>query len=107
MLMKYFLTGIMVCFLTATQAQYTFKAIIRGGEENVLAGATLRWKNSSVVADSTGLAVISNIPAGEQTFVISYVGFAERAVTYHLPIDSIVKIILEEEEEEEVIVTAT
>lgn len=106
--MKYILTGIILCCSIAAQAQHIFKAIIKGGGERVLAGATVRWKSKLVVADSTGLAVMSDVAAGPQTFVVSYVGFAERAVTYNLPIDSIAEIILEEnDEEEEVIVTAT
>ena len=106
--MKYILTGIILCCCIAAQAQHTFKAIIKGGEGQVLAGATVRWKSKPVVGDSTGLAVINDLPAGAQTFIVSYVGFAERTVTYNLPIDSIAEIFLEEnDEEEEVIVTAT
>lgn len=65
-------TGIVLLSAFNTYAQYTFKASIRKYEENVpLAGATVTWKehDRSAAVDSTGLAVINNIPAGLQTFI--------------------------------------
>src|SRR5438094_431114 len=88
--MKYLLAGIILCCITvAVQAQNTFKAIIRGGEEKTpLSGATLTWKeqNKSFVADSTGMVTIMDIPDEKQTFVISYVGLEEKTVTYTFPL---------------------
>lgn len=110
--MKHLVTGLIMCCLTlAAQAQHTFKAIIKGGEEKtILAGATVRWieQNKSAIADSTGLVVIAGIPDGIQTFIISHVGFELKSVIYTFPLTDIVEIELEEnEEEEEVVVTAT
>ncbi|HEX6179824.1 MAG TPA: TonB-dependent receptor plug domain-containing protein, partial [Chitinophagaceae bacterium] len=115
--MKFLLTGMIICCLvSASQAQHTFKAIIKGGEEKtILAGATVIWKekNSAAISDSSGLVTIAHITDGVQTFVISYVGFSEKTVTYSFPLSSTeaVEIELEtdeeDEHEEEVIVTAT
>jgi iron complex outermembrane receptor protein len=115
--MKYLLTGIMLCciFITA-QAQNTFKAIIKGGpEKEPVSGASVTWKeqNKTAVADSMGLVIISNIPNGNQTFIISYVGLEEKTINYIFPLSTSETIDIElesgkeEEDEEEVIVTAT
>ena len=114
--MKYLLTGIVLCCLNmAALAQHTFKAVIRGGEDKTpLPGATVTWKeqNKSLVADSSGSIVFTNVPAGSQTFIISFIGFEEMTVTYTFPLpgDATIDIELsemEEESEEEVVVTAT
>lgn len=114
--MKYLLTGIMLCCIAiAAQAQNTFKAILKGGEEATpLAGATVTWKeqNKTVAADTTGLVIITDIPNGSQTFIISFVGFEEKTVAYTFPLANAETIEIEleegdEEHEEEVIVTAT
>lgn len=114
--MKHLLTGILLCCLVVSaHAQHTFQAVIKGGEEKTpLRGATLTWKeqNKSAIADSAGLATITGIPNGPQTFIISYVGFEEKTVTYTFPLTSQdpIEIRLEEskeEQEEEVVVTAT
>lgn len=115
--MKLLLTGIVICcFVIKSQAQHTFRAIIKSEEEkSPLAGATVIWKerNTAAVSDSAGLVSIARIPDGAQTFVISYVGFRERTISYTFPLaaQDIIEITLEkdeeEEHEEEVIITAT
>jgi outer membrane receptor for ferrienterochelin and colicins len=113
--MKYLWTGIILCFTLATQAQHTFKAIITGGKEKTpLSGATVTWKeqNKSKVADSTGSVTITGIADGLQTFIISFVGFEEKTITYTFPLrnEEVIEVELEEggeEHEEEVVVTAT
>jgi len=113
--MKYLLTGIILCCLTmAAHAQQNFTVLIKGGEEKApLPGATITWKEQkrSVIADSNGVAVISGVPDGAQTFIITYIGFEEKTVTYNFPLASdTMEIELEENEEgheEEVVVTAT
>lgn len=114
--MKYLLTGVLLCALSiAVNAQYIFTATITGGEEKIpLNGATLRWKekNQSVIAGNDGRVYFSNIPGGLQTFIITYVGYEEKIVTYTFPLADTAMILIEleetrEEEEEEVVVTAT
>jgi outer membrane receptor for ferrienterochelin and colicins len=114
--MKYLITGIIICCMAITAtAQHSVVFIIKSSEEKeALAGATVTWKeqNRSVLADSSGKAAFSNIPAGVQTFIISYVSFGEKTVTYTFPLASNEAIEIEmeaaeEEDEEAVIVTAT
>ena len=95
-------------------AQQTLRVIIRNGEDRMpLAGATLIWKEKSktMVADSSGLILIQDIPAGMQTFIVSFAGFEEKTIIETFPMQDkdLLEIELEEEEEheEEVIVTAT
>lgn len=114
--MRYLLTGILLCcFFITAQAQFTFKAKIIGGEEKIpLPGATITWKeqHKSDIADSNGVAVITGITAGKQTFLITFIGFEARTVTYTFPLTGAAPIDIElekreEEAEEEVVVTAT
>lgn len=114
--MRYLLTGIVLCcFVFSAQAQHTFTATIISDHKSPLPGATLQWKekNRSLIADSTGKVVLTNIPDGVQTFTISHVGFADKTITYTFPLTEADLSVIEmeaaeeEEEEEEVVVTAT
>jgi outer membrane receptor for ferrienterochelin and colicins len=114
--MKYLLTGIILCCLTvAAKAQHIFKATIRSGDDKTpLPGATIIWKeqNKPAFADSTGLVIITGIPAGQQTFIITFIGYEPKTVTYTFPLADAATVDIElekeeEDEEEEVIVTAT
>jgi outer membrane receptor for ferrienterochelin and colicins len=110
--MKLLTTGIALCMVICVHAQYTLRAVIKS-ENRILSNATAFWKEQrkSFVADSMGIVTITNLPAGRQTFLFSYVGFAEKEVSYIFPLSSngLIDISLEEEEEDEpeVIVTAT
>lgn len=114
--MKYLLTGLSLCIISMTaQAQHTFTATITGGEEKTpLSSATLKWKEKgrSVLADIEGKVVLTNIPDGIQTFIITHIGFEEKIVTYTFPLTDTAAITIalakgEEDEEEEIVVTAT
>ncbi len=112
--MKQFFLGILLCFWSvALHAQYTFRVlIINADEQTPLPAATVTWKEGgrSVAADSSGIATVTGITNGRQTFLISYVGFRARAISYSFPLahEAPVEIALEKEEgEEEVIVSAT
>ncbi|MGI8597971.1 MAG: TonB-dependent receptor [Chitinophagaceae bacterium] len=112
--MKLLFTSLAFCLSILVQAQYTFKAIIIGGEEKEpLAGATITWKEEKklFVSDADGLITITNIRVGKQTFLISHVGFEEKTVSFDFPLpnEDVIEILLEEHDdhEEEVIVTAT
>ena len=110
--MKLSITSLVLCIAICTQAQNTFKVIIKS-ENNSLSNATVFWKekNKSFIADSLGMITINNIPDGKQTFVISHVGFSEKEASYVFPLSSAEPIEInlepEEEEEPEVIITAT
>ena len=114
--MKYLLTGIVLCcFTIAAQAQHIFKATIRSGDDKTpLPGATIVWKekNKPAFADSTGMVVITGIPAGQQTFIITFIGYEAKTVSYTFPLTDSATVDIElekgeEDEEEEVVVTAT
>jgi outer membrane receptor for ferrienterochelin and colicins len=105
---------ILCCFSVAAKSQHTFKATIKDHNGSPLPGASVTWKEAgkTVVADSSGLVTITDIPAGTHTFIISFVEHAEKTVTYTFPLAGreVIEIALEqgeEEHEEEVIVTAT
>src|SRR5690606_37090752 len=113
--MKYLLAGIMLCTTLAAQSQNIFKALIKNNEDGtLLVGATIHWKeqNQSYLSDSAGLVSILNIPDGIQSFQISFIGFAEKTVSYVFPLTAAETIEIsldhdEEDHEEEVVVTAT
>ena len=103
--MKYLLTGIILwCLTVAAQAQHIFKATIRSGDDKTpLPGATIIWKeqNKPAFADSTGLVIITGIPAGQQTFIITFIGYEPKTVTYTFPLADAATVDIELEKEEE------
>jgi outer membrane receptor for ferrienterochelin and colicins len=113
--MKYILlVGMLLLAFTGVSAQHSIKISIKDKEEkNPLAGAsaTIQSINKTVVADSLGIAVFTNIAAGVYKINISYVGMGEQeiSITVPQPDNLATEVLLEaaEEEEEEVIVTAT
>jgi iron complex outermembrane receptor protein len=94
-------------------AQHSFRAIIKDGDENFLQGTTVNIKaiNKFAIADSNGLVVIENIPAGKFKITFSHVGFKETIIQFQFPpaADSTAEIVLKEteHEENEVVVTST
>lgn len=107
---------LLCCVALCAQAQHTFTIVIKSAHEKTpLAGATITWKeqNKAAFADTNGVAVVTGIPDGSHTFIITHIGFEEKTVTYNfpLPLNAVTEIELEESEEgheeEEVVVTAT
>jgi iron complex outermembrane receptor protein len=93
-------------------AQYTFKAKIinkETGEGVAKASVTFEELKRTAAADSTGVILIKDIPAGKHTIKITSVGYAEKEVKYDFPPDQDVTIEMEtaEEEEEEVVIQST
>ena len=104
------------CFLISSlglYAQHSIKLIIKNDEKEILAGASVSipYLNQSIMADSNGVAVFNNIPAGSYNIIISFVGMEELKMDLRVPQanDAPIEVILDEghEHEEEVIVTAT
>ena len=110
--MKLLFTSVLTCLFVCVQAQHILKATIKS-DGRILPRATVAWKEQkkSFISDSAGNVIITNIPDGNQTFLISYVGFAEKEIRYSFPLEStdLIEINLEPEEEHEpeVIITAT
>ncbi len=101
-------------FTFTLSAQHTITLSIKKSEEKVsLAGAiaSIVSLKKTTVADSLGIAIFTNIPAGTYQIKISYVGLEEQDVNVQVPqlAETATEVLLEEaeEEEEEVIVTAT
>ncbi len=107
---------LLLCMGNLCMAQHTFTAIIKDSEsKEALGSASITWKEKkqTVTSDTTGRVVITGIPSGSHTFVISHVGFEEKVVTYTFPLAMADGITIElsrsedEEEEEAVVVTST
>jgi outer membrane receptor for ferrienterochelin and colicins len=103
---------LMACI--STYAQHTLSISVKNAaEKEPLAGATvtITTLNRSVVADSTGLAIINNIAEGTYSVMVTFVGFEEQeiSVTVPQPSNEPIEVLMEEgeEHEEEVIVQAT
>ena len=104
-----------IFFVAKANAQYDFKAIIMGGhnKEPLPAATVIILKlNKTVIADSTGLILITNIPAGKYKIRFSYAGLEDIEQEFSFPLSSggPVEIIMkegEESEEEEVIIQST
>jgi len=97
----------------ATTAQHTFKAkIVNKETSEPISGATVTIEavKKITAADSAGFVVINNIPAGKYLVKISSVGFAEKEVTYQIPLiadEVTIEMEAEHEEEEEVVIQST
>ena len=108
--------GMILCMLgLKANSQTDFRLIVQNESGEPLPSATILWKEGKVssIADSKGIVVLTNIPAGKQNFTVTHVGYepASFELQFPLMIDSLFVVTLEEEgrghEEEEVIVTAT
>jgi len=101
---RFFLVAaILVTGFTAS-AQHTFKAkIINKATGEGVAGAsvTVEALKRTAAADSAGVIIIKDIPAGKYTVRITSIGYAEREVIFDFPPDREVTIEMETAEEEE------
>ncbi|TCD29033.1 TonB-dependent receptor [Pedobacter psychrodurus] len=103
----------LVCTVSA-YAQETFKIIIKDQKsKSTLNGVTILVKGTNVIAKTgeNGTASFNNIPAGNQTLIIRYVGYAEQLIPLNFPVKQTgpLEILLAESEDEleEVIVSST
>ncbi|HEV8272987.1 MAG TPA: TonB-dependent receptor [Chitinophagaceae bacterium] len=109
---RFFLVAVILVTVFTASAQYTFKAKIinkETGEGVAKASVTFEGLKRTAAADSTGVILIKDIPAGKHTIKITSVGYAEKEVKYDFPPDQDVTIEMEtaEEEEEEVVIQST
>ena len=96
-------------------AQYTLQARVtdeHSGQPLPGASVVLEGTDLGAAAGPDGIATVTNIPAGLQTFVVSFVGYESSSLTLSFPLtdpDVPVDIALEEEHDEmgEVVVGAT
>lgn len=108
---KVIITALLFLFSTGTIAQNLQVKVTQTSV--LLNGATVSILslNRTVVTDSSGMAVLQNIPAGAYLLTISYIGFEKQEIPVTIPFpESFLLVIMkqaEEEEEEEVIVQST
>jgi len=88
-MIKKILTVFLVAFVTITNAQNALDMIIVSEEnqENLI-GATLLLKGTTngISTNSQGVALLKNIPNGNQTIVISYIGYQQKEISYNFPL---------------------
>ncbi|MBT3417452.1 MAG: TonB-dependent receptor [Flavobacteriales bacterium] len=85
------ITLILVALATITNAQNYFKAKVLDSESNeTLIGATILLKGTTngVSTDVNGLATLNNIPNGNQTIVITFIGYEDEKLILNFPIES-------------------
>ncbi len=113
--MKKIILSLLALFIgTLSFAQNTFKVRIIENETKLpIVGATITLKGTkiSVPSDEKGLVTLSNIPDGNQTVAINYLGFEEKLIVLKFPMtqSQIVDIFLDasEDELETVIISST
>ena len=109
---RFFLVAVMLVTVFTASAQHTFKAKIINKETSeavARASVTLEELKRTAAADSSGIILIKDIPAGKYTIKITSVGYAEKETKYDFPPDQDITIEMEiaEEEEQEVVIQST
>lgn len=100
-------------FTVFSQAQNTLKVLVKTEDNRqALPGASvlISQLNKGTSTDSSGLAVLTNLPDGTFTVKVSFIGYTPVQKTITLPALNITEIILEQADEEDnpnIIVTAT
>jgi outer membrane receptor for ferrienterochelin and colicin len=109
---RFFLVAAMLIIGFAASAQHTFKATIKDKETGeVLAGATVSIASLKkiIAADSSGVAIIKDIPAGKYLVKISSISYVSKEETIDINSDLEVtfNMEMEHEEEDEVVIEST
>lgn len=106
----------LLLFAGVSFAQHTLTLSIRAGEEKTaLPGATAAISsiNRISVADSLGMVIFRDLPAGSYVVKVTHVGYPEQQFTVDLPRPDAVPLVVvmeegeEHEEEEEIVISAT
>ena len=90
--MKKLFTIICIILVVITNAQNTFTAkVLDSKNAEVLIGASLILKGTTngISTDVNGLAILKNIPNGEQIISISFIGYEEEYLRLKFPIESV------------------
>jgi len=109
---RFFLVAASLIIGLAASGQHVLKAKIinkETGEPVIKASVTIADLKRSAAADSAGMILIKDIPAGKYTIEISSVGYTEKTFQYEFPPDQdvIIEMEAEHEEEEEVVIVST
>jgi len=103
-------TMLLLLVAQAAYGQHTLRVQVLDAEHNEpLIGATVQVSaTQGAVADAEGIATIANLPAGEVTVKVSFVGYEAEEFTFTLPLNDIQIVRLgHHHDHEEVIVTST
>ena len=85
------ITLLLVAIATITNAQNAFTAKVLDSQNNeALIGASIILKGTTngVSTDANGLAILKNIPNGEQIISVSFIGYGEEHLRLKFPIES-------------------
>lgn len=109
---RYFIAVAMLILSFAAAAQHTIKTTIKNkdtGEPLIGATVSIESLKKVTAADSSGLAIIKEIPTGKYLVKISFVGYASKEETVDISNDVELTIEMEpeHEEEEEVVIQST
>src|SRR6187431_795851 len=109
---RFLLVAVILVTAFTASAQHTFKAKIinkETGEGVARASVTLEELKRTAAADSAGVILKKDIPAGKYTIKVTSVGYSEKEAKYDFPPDQDLTIEMEteEEEEEEVVIQST
>ena len=103
-------TGLL--WTTGLYAQYSISGTVRDQQQNdTLGGATVELDNTgrTTITNENGLFSFDNVPAGNYTVVIRFVGYAQKRIPLNLNADVNLQIDMEATAQvtEEVVVYAT
>ena len=108
-----FLFLFLICFPLVGLSQYSISFLVIDHESNepiVGAKVILQGTRLGAITDTSGQVTFDNIPDGENTFQISFIGYSDKTFTHVFPLTDNVLTIIELEREEEldvVVVEAT
>jgi len=105
---------LLVAIATITNAQNVFTAKILDSNNNeVLIGASviLEGTTNGVSTDINGLATLKNIPNGDQTILITFIGYDTKDLIFSFPIENkkehVILLSMTDTEIDEIIIEAT
>lgn len=109
---RFILVAAMFIICLAATAQHTFKATIKNKDTGEpLAGATVSIESikKSTAADSSGVAIIRDIPAGKYRIKISSISYVTKEEEFDMnsDVEVIIELEMEHEEEEEIVIQST
>lgn len=113
MMKKLLYSFFILCWSLASKAQSPLSIQVKNETREPLTGATVKIKelNRTRLTDTAGNALFDNLPDGNYTLKISFVGMTEKEVRVQIPrpLNEVLAIILEQEteEDEEIVVSAT
>jgi outer membrane receptor protein involved in Fe transport len=109
---KIFLCFTVMLFAATIYCQHTLQVkVVDADSKKPLSfgSVSLKGAKTGVVADSTGLAKMINLPPGLQSIIVSYIGYEAQEILITIPVSDpyITVELVANEEEEEVVIQST